>query len=919
MRVFILIFFVLAGSGLLGQPGKPVINTGVLGKWPGVEKPSISPNGNYVCYRIYNHPTPGHYTLVVQSTSSSWKKTISGNTLSYGGEFSADSRLVVFQAGDSLCLLTAGSDQMKVIPGIKSWKYGRSDPGNWLAYQLKGNKGELVLLNLVKGTEQRFAGVSDYGFDDRGNVMAIQSRGEGDALVLQWVNLRDGGKATTIWSAAGNVRVSKYVFDASGDQLAFMVQHNKKDNELWYYRAGMDKGELRVNDRSAGIANGLQLKAGSLGDFSISGQYIFFKLEQIAESRKPGADAVKVDVWSYKDIVLQPAQMVEVKNGPESYAAVVSRAGNRVVQLEKDDDWLITVPRDVAGDYVQSFDNSNVPYWWPHDRQASLYLVSLIDGSRQLLKKEVWVSHSCFSPGGRYFMYWDPEEKGYCSYEVSSGKKVNITGGLAANFTNEHSRGVNSGPVSTPVGWYKDDRAFLFYDNYDIWKLDPSGVNPPLNLTRGYGAKHKIKLRLANERDQEGGLIIYSGREQVLLSGFNVQNMENGFFQADLSGSTDPKLLTMGPYTYDLKDSQKAHPSTFGDGMPPLKAVGTNAWIVERHSATEAPNYFFTSDFTSYRPLSDLAPQKAFNWLTSELVTYQQLDGTLGQGVLYKPENFDPRKQYPVIFTYYEKLSHRLNQFTYPFFTYSNINIPWFVSNGYLVFTPDIHYSVASESGKTNGACAYNAVEAAARYLASFSYVDGKRMAVYGHSFGGGETNYIISHSRLFAAAVEAAGGSDPISSYLTLTLDHRYSIESDEKQVSAEMGQGRYGMDATPWKYPELYRDQSAVLNADKITAPLLIMHNKGDVQIRFDQGLELFMALRRLGKPVWLLQYDEGGHAVNGKDANDYTMRLTQFFDHYLKGAPPARWMTAGIPARLKGIETGLETDASTNKPKK
>lgn len=104
----------------------------------------------------------------------------------------------------------------------------------------------------------------------------------------------------------------------------------------------------------------------------------------------------------------------------------------------------------------------------------------------------------------------------------------------------------------------------------------------------------------------------------------------------------------------------------------------------------------------------------------------------------------------------------------------------------------------------------------------------------------------------------------------------------------------------------------------ADKVTTPLLIMHNTNDGRVPFEQGIEMFIALRRLGKKVWLLEYENGDHVLrHEKDAIDYTIRMTQFFDHYLKDAPPPEWMTKGIPARLKGIETGLELDTTGAKP--
>jgi hypothetical protein len=74
----------------------------------------------------------------------------------------------------------------------------------------------------------------------------------------------------------------------------------------------------------------------------------------------------------------------------------------------------------------------------------------------------------------------------------------------------------------------------------------------------------------------------------------------------------------------------------------------------------------------------------------------------------------------------------------------------------------------------------------------------------------------------------------------------------------------------------------------------------------------MELFTALRRLDKKVWMLQYDHGLHGLDLiKDRIDFTIRMTQFFDHYLKDAIAPKWMTQGIPAGMKGLETGYEPD--------
>lgn len=350
--------------------------------------------------------------------------------------------------------------------------------------------------------------------------------------------------------------------------------------------------------------------------------------------------------------------------------------------------------------------------------------------------------------------------------------------------------------------------------------------------------------------------------------------------------------------------------------MPPLSAgEGKNKrWIVTRESATEYPNFYVSKDLRQFTPLTNLQPQRVYNWLTTEVVSWRMYNGQLSTGILYKPENFNPTKKYPVIFNYYEKFSHRCFQFAMPGLTTDNINIPWFVSRGYLVFTPDIQYAVAGlPGGMTISEAAYNAVASAADYLAQRPYVDKNKMAIQGHSFGGHETNGIITQTNLFAAAAEGAGYSDHVSAYLSLTNLNEDGI-TDEWDNKIDHFNQRMG--ATPWERPDLFRKNSPVQNANKVTTPLLIFHNRKDGSVNFRQGVEMYMALRRLGKPCWLLQYDNSGHMLaNKKDALDYTIRLTQYFDHYLKGTPAPQWMTMNMLAEYKNKNNLYELDPRGN----
>jgi dipeptidyl aminopeptidase/acylaminoacyl peptidase len=328
-------------------------------------------------------------------------------------------------------------------------------------------------------------------------------------------------------------------------------------------------------------------------------------------------------------------------------------------------------------------------------------------------------------------------------------------------------------------------------------------------------------------------------------------------------------------------------------------------YLLQKMNASTYPNLCVTGDFKSFHPVSDLAPERQVNWLTDELVHWKTFDGRSGEGILYKPADFDSIRKYPIIFYFYERLSDGLNNFIHPEWSNGTMNIPWFVSRGYLVCCPDIYY-IAGDPGKG----IYNYVVSAAMDLSRKSWVDSRRMGIQGHSWGGYEVNYLVTTTRLFAAAASTAGFTDIISN------SGAAGMGNCAGHVYTEFGQLRMGVPL--WDNPTAYIQNSPVFRADKITTPVLIMHNRQDPAVPWSQGVEFFTALRRLGKPCWMLQYDDGSHIIGGSAAIDYTRRLTQFFDHYLKGVPAPKWMTEGVPARLKAVDSGLKIPSAMSSGK-
>src|SRR6185437_9833722 len=283
----------------------------------------------------------------------------------------------------------------------------------------------------------------------------------------------------------------------------------------------------------------------------------------------------------------------------------------------------------------------------------------------------------------------------------------------------------------------------------------------------------------------------------LLLTGYNRISKDNGFWVVADFKKDELKRMCYGPYCYYI-----VRPGSVGNveyprwANFPRKARDVDVYLVGKMSTEEYPNWYVAKDAGPWRPLTNLRPEKSYDWIRSRLISWKTLDGVTSQGILYVPENFDSTKKYPLIFDYYEKRSDEFHEYLAPDFSRARINIPYFVSNGYLIFVPDIYYKQGH-----NGEGVYSAVVSAAKYLSKYSWVDSSRLGIQGHSFGGWETACLITHSNVFRAACEASGVVDEVSGY-----DELQEGVGDSRQEFYEMDkQGSpYGEGVTPWSRPD-------------------------------------------------------------------------------------------------------------------
>lgn len=895
MRLILFIYFLLIHTSIiaqrslsLGDIGKAPLDTSVFYKWPTVEKPLVSNDGKYVLYSIDHQPSESN-TLIIQALDNHWKVVIPGGEKAI---FTNDSQEAIFmQSKDSLCLLTLGGSERQYIYSVNSFSVFMNGDTEWLAYKTNNAISSLVLRNLKTGQEQLYAGVDQYLLSMDGGTMVIRVRHneKQDAKnVVQWINIRRG-IATTVWNGTG---IKDMVLDGSGAQLAFITEEQSggcSKSTCWYYRAGTAQAVELADDQSDGIDTNLTLSTASF--FSKEGGQLFVSLK---EKRLPVAQPglVKMSIWSYTDAKLQSQQFFELGLGLKTYQAVINLdQSRRVIRLQQENEDFSFDPLSNQFALVTARNGESSEFYWSIAAQPVCYLVTTSNGSRRRLE----IRNPTLSYEGKYVLgyYTGQKLEDLWSYEIATGTTRNITKDLLIPSTDNrfeepetrYYRGLSI------AGWLVDDAAVLIYDRYDIWQVDPTGKKQPIRLTNGRG--HKLVFRLTGDHYIRKAI---QPDEELILSAFNEVTKENGFYKLDMAKKNIPKLLYMGNYRFG--------DDAFRNGFPILKARDANVYVVSRQRADQSPNVFWTRDFKTYVPISVVYPEDNVNWLRSKLVSFKTVDGINTQAVFYKPEDFDFHKKYPVIIHYYNKKSDELNKYWRPAAPNGELDIAWFVSHGYLVLIIDIHYKV-----QHIGESIYNSVVAAANYLSKLPFVDAKHMGIQGHSFGGYETNYLLTHSKLFAAGVSSSGSSDIVSEFSNLWP----SGSSKQEYVETRS----FGLAATPWEQPNLYVKNSPIFYVGQVTTPILMVQNKNDLNVHYEQGLEFFTALRRAGKRVWWLEYDNGGHGLHGIEYKDYVIRMTQFFDHYLKGAPAPRWMTRGIPARMRGVDNGLELDKEIKTP--
>ena len=736
---------------------------------------------------------------------------------------------------------------------------------------------DLVLRNMADGSERVFADVSEYTLskDAKSLVYAVASRKEESNGVYALV---PGSPAEPVALLSGKGKYTRLTWDEKQSRLAFLSSRDdaaakQPKMKLYLWERGAPAAAELVSTSTPGFRQGFVISEHGNISFSEDGGRVFFGTapppppEPDPDAPEPpDEEKVSLDLWHWKDDFIQPMQKVRAEQmRNRSYRAVFHLAEKKLVQLGDETMESVTPARD--GRWALGSDDRPYRILVGYDTDyADYYLVNTLDGSRQLVRRKQPGALS-WSPGGRYALFY--ADRDWYTVSVPEGRIVNLTGKLGVNFWNEDHD--SPGPPSSygNGGWTRDDRYVLLYDRYDIWQVAPDG-SAAKNLTDGVGRRDKLIFRYVR-LDEDGPERGIDPAKPLLLRAENEWTRDTGFYRDRIDGGA-PERLIMAAKSF----------------TNPTKARNADVLLLTASTFSEFPDLLVTdSSFRKLEKVSHANPQKeGLLWGSAELIRFKNTDGVPLSAILIKPENFDPSKKYPMLVYIYERLSQGLHRFVNPA-PGGSINASYYASNGYLVLQPDIVYTIGYP-GQSALKCVLPAVQA----VVDRGFVDEQAIGIQGHSWGGYQVAYMITQTNRFRAVEAGAPVSNMTSAYSGIRwgtgLPRQFQYERTQSRIGGSL-----------WEYPMRFLENSPVFRADRVQTPLLILHNDNDDAVPWYQGIEYYLALRRLGKEVYMCVYNNEPHGIRRRgNQKDFTRRMQEFFDHYLKGAPMPEWMGRGIP---------------------
>ncbi|MBO0700361.1 MAG: S9 family peptidase, partial [Zavarzinella sp.] len=762
---------------------------------------------------------------------------------------------------------------------------------------------DLVLRDLAAGTELTLGNVSEFSFNKKGTLLAmvIDSAGQtGNGIQIR--DLKSGAlypletaKATyqgLAWNEAGDaLSVLKGVEDKA-------VEGGKSYTAIGFTEVGPAAKKTVYDPKTdAAFPKGMGISPNHPVSWTDDLGALVFGIAQqkpVAESKKeeakkedPKEPEPKKDgpgpgrrrptggtsaggkpdliIWHWKDDRLQSQQQVEERIDKNfAYLCVYRIKDKKFLRIADDavrDFQLAPKHKFAVGSDVTPYQLMST---LDGKRFEDVYVTDLATGERKkALTRVRWVFGA--SPDGTHLLYHDDGH--FRTLEFATLNTFNISEKAGTSFVDAEDDHNIDKPPTRPIGWAADGKSVLASDGWDIWQLDVHGESPT-NLTvdgKVKGIRYRGRVVLDFE---EKGIDL---AKPVYVSMREERTKKSGYGRID---GGKPGVTVLASEDAEMSALQKAK--------------NADVFVYTRQTNQDPPDYYLAdASLKDAKRVTDTKSQQAgYKWSAgAKLVDYVGLNGKPLQAALFLPADYKPGERYPTIVYIYEKLSDGLHQYQPP--SVGGFNKSIYTSNGYAVLMPDIKYQL-NDPGVSAVKCILPALDAA---IAS-GVVDPNRVGLHGHSWGGYQTAFLVTQTDRFKAAIAGAPLTDLVSMYSSI-----YWNAGITNQQIFESSQGRFT--GGYWEQQEAFIRNSPVYHAKNVTTPLVILHNDKDGAVDFTQGIEYFNTLRRLQKPVVMLEYKGENHGLaKPENRRDYATRMKEFFDHHLMGKPAPDWWVNGVP---------------------
>lgn len=759
----------------------------------------------------------------------------------------------------------------------------------------------LCLVDLYKGSQTSIAGAQDFSFSGNGAYLSLLLKDSNNTHTLIVEDLKGNKKLeipyVTQWHSEPNRNGLLYCTKSSlGNEIGYIsfettikrqcifkdsveefqnlnwhgktiafVQSNDKAPQLFSYH--IPSGKLSVFDSriQSHFPKGIKVSDHKYQSLTISenGEQIFFWMSEDTKEHQP-IEPDAVEIWNTKDKLVFDHKKYTGQYIHMDKLAVWSIKNNTFVPITNKQH-----PKGfLSGDFKYAFVYDPIAYepQSSFDGPYDLYLVDLQSGQRKKILERYSGDHLTVpSPDGRYLAYAKGDH--WWIYDINTDMHANITASLVPQFFKNQDKPGQKMPYGV-AGWTVQDNSIVLYDQYDLWELSLGG-KIKRRLTKG--KEHNITYRIKNLTPAP----IYP-EDQITAKALSLSLSKGFMLQA-----TDQDSGASGFFKWNSKTGEKEIVWEPKKVNQILKAKDDDSYIYVEQSYEMSPTLMF--NHKSSKKVFQSNPQhKYFHWGKAEKIVFKVNKKTM-QGILYYPSQYNPDLKYPMIVHIYERQFQQFNEYINPsFHSGDGFNITRLIQQGYLVLLPDMDYEVGNLAQSIT-----KNVLAAVDTVIEKGLVDPLKVGLIGHSFGGYETDLIITQTGRFAAAVSGSAWTDLVSSYLyvgtTLNRPDFYRTEYDQLRIGRSL-----------FEDTASYLKNSPVLQASHVSTPLLGWTGAEDTHVHYLQSKEFYMALRRLGKEHVLLVYPQEGHNLTQrKNQKDLSNRIDQWFGHYLKNEPEKDWI--------------------------